>query len=84
MRRPNRHYRAMVTAPRHVRVAIGAALIIGGLFFFLPILGLWMIPLGALVILFDVPWVRRRWLDFRWRWKDVREKIRRRRDSVGQ
>lgn len=82
MRRPNRHYRAVITAPRYLRVAIGVALIIGGLFFFLPILGLWMIPLGVFVILFDVPWVRRRWLSFRWWWKSARERIRRRRDSV--
>ena len=34
-------------ASRIARMAIGVALVIGGLAGFLPILGFWMIPLGA-------------------------------------
>ena len=58
MKPPNTRYRSFVTAPRAARVLISLALIVGGIFGFLPILGFWMIPLGFLVIFFEVPWVR--------------------------
>jgi hypothetical protein len=32
---------------------------LGGLFWFLPVLGLWMLPLGLLVLSIDIPAVRR-------------------------
>jgi hypothetical protein len=41
------------------RVALGIALVLGGLVGFLPILGFWMIPLGFLVLSIDLPVVRR-------------------------
>jgi hypothetical protein len=41
------------------RVALGALLVLGGLLWFLPILGLWMFPLGVLVLSRDVAAVRR-------------------------
>ncbi len=41
------------------RLLVGAALILGGLLGFLPVLGYWMIPLGLLVLAQDVPWLRR-------------------------
>lgn len=44
---------------RILRVAIGSLLILGGLFSFLPILGIWMLPLGMLVLSVDIPVVRR-------------------------
>jgi hypothetical protein len=44
---------------RILRIVIGVLLMIGGLFSFLPILGVWMIPLGMLVLSVDVPVVRR-------------------------
>lgn len=44
---------------RPARIAIGIALVIGGIFSFLPILGIWMIPLGLLVLSQDIPRVRR-------------------------
>jgi hypothetical protein len=44
---------------RLVRWPLGIALIIGGLFGFLPVLGFWMVPLGALLIGEDIPPVRR-------------------------
>jgi len=44
---------------RLLRIGIGVLLMIGGLFSFLPILGVWMIPLGMLVLSIDVPIVRR-------------------------
>jgi hypothetical protein len=46
-------------ASRLARMAIGIALIIGGVFGFLPILGFWMIPLGLIVLSVDSPYVRR-------------------------
>jgi len=42
-----------------VRLPLGVLLVIGGLLGFLPILGLWMLPLGLLVLALDVPPLRR-------------------------
>ena len=44
---------------RLIRMALGLALIAGGLLGFLPVLGFWMIPLGLLVLSVDLPIVRR-------------------------
>jgi len=44
---------------RPARVAIGAVLIVLGLFGFLPILGFWMIPLGLVVLSYEFHVVRR-------------------------
>ena len=55
-----------------VRVLVGVALVVGGVLGFLPVLGFWMIPLGLVVIFFDVPWVQARWRAFRLWWKDKR------------
>jgi hypothetical protein len=41
-----------------VRVPLALLLIAGGVFSFLPILGLWMLPLGLLVLAIDVPPLR--------------------------
>ena len=57
--KPNHNYRRLRTAPTVVRIAIGLLLILGGIFGFLPVLGFWMIPLGLIVILIDVPAVKR-------------------------
>jgi hypothetical protein len=53
---------------------------IGGLLSFLPVLGLWMIPLGALLLAQDIPFLRRPvgralvWLERRWiQWKRRRD-----------
>jgi len=40
-------------------MAIGGALIIGGILGFLPVLGFWMVPLGLMVLSIDIPAVRR-------------------------
>ena len=42
-----------------VRLPLGVALIAGGLFGFLPVLGIWMLPVGALLVGEDIPPVRR-------------------------
>jgi hypothetical protein len=59
-----------------IRIPTGILLIIGGLFSFLPILGIWMLPLGLLLLAQDVPflkrptsramiWLERRWIEWR-------------------
>ena len=56
-----------------VRIPLALLLVVGGIFSFLPILGLWMLPLGLLLIAQDVPclqlpranalgWIERKWM----------------------
>lgn len=58
---------------RLVRFPLAILLIVGGVFSFLPILGLWMLPLGLILIAQDIPplqkpvarllgWAERKWL----------------------
>ena len=42
-----------------VRIPLAIVLILGGIFSFLPVLGLWMLPLGLLVLAVDIPPLRR-------------------------
>ena len=44
---------------RYVRIPIAILLILGGIFSILPVLGLWMLPLGLLVLAVDIPPLRR-------------------------
>ena len=44
---------------RLIRIPIGLFCIIGGIFSFLPVLGIWMLPLGLLLIALDVPFLRK-------------------------
>lgn len=41
-----------------LRLPLAFLLMIGGLFAFLPVLGLWMIPLGLLLLAVDLPALR--------------------------
>jgi hypothetical protein len=50
IRRPHMHL---------LRIPLALILILGGIFSFLPILGLWMLPLGLLVLAIDVPPLKR-------------------------
>jgi hypothetical protein len=56
----------------YVRVPLGIGLVAGGVFSFLPVLGIWMLPLGMIVLSRDVPplrhpanrmlaWIERKW-----------------------
>jgi hypothetical protein len=56
-----------------VRIPLALLLVLGGIFSFLPVLGLWMLPLGLVLIAQDVPilqkpmaqmlgWAERKWL----------------------
>ena len=42
-----------------VRVPLAILAILGGIFSFLPILGIWMLPLGLLLLAVDIPALRR-------------------------
>jgi hypothetical protein len=57
---------------RLVRIPLAFLLIFGGIFSFLPILGVWMLPLGFLILALDIPplqgpvvsaieWVEAKW-----------------------
>ena len=59
---------------RYVRIPLAILLILGGIFSILPVLGLWMLPLGLLLFAQDVPplqkpmaqglgWIERKWLE---------------------
>lgn len=43
---------------RFVRIPLGILLIAGGVFSFLPVLGVWMLPLGLLLLALDVALLR--------------------------
>ncbi|WP_420132127.1 hypothetical protein [Rhodopseudomonas sp.] len=59
---------------KYVRLPLGVLLVGGGVLSFLPVLGLWMLPLGLILIAQDVPalekptarslgWLERKWLE---------------------
>jgi hypothetical protein len=55
-----------------IRLLVALLLIVGGFFSFLPVLGLWMLPLGLLLIAQDVPILQKpltrafRWMEAKW------------------
>jgi hypothetical protein len=70
----------------YARVPLAFLLVVGGFLSFLPVLGLWMLPLGLLLFAQDVPplqkpmaqglgWIERKWLE-RERAKLERERAR--------
>jgi hypothetical protein len=44
---------------RWLRIPLGVLLMIGGVLSILPILGLWMLPIGLLLLAQDIPFLRR-------------------------
>jgi len=59
---------------RLARIPLAVLLVLGGIFSILPVLGLWMLPLGLLLFAQDVPmlrpplirllaWAERKWLE---------------------
>lgn len=58
---------------RKIRIPLGVLFIIGGFFWFLPVVGLEMIPIGLLLIAQDVPFLRKPvgramlWAEGKWR-----------------
>ena len=66
-----------------VRVIVAIMLVLGGIFSFLPVLGLWMLPLGLLLISQDVlflqkplvatlAWIEGKWVWLKGKWKQVK------------
>ena len=51
-------YAIRLPASRLRRTVLGIALVIGGLLWFLPVVGLWMLPFGILVLAVDIPALR--------------------------
>lgn len=43
---------------RLVRLPLALLLVVGGVFSFLPVLGVWMLPLGLLLLAVDIPLLR--------------------------
>ena len=58
---------------RWPRLLAAVAFMVGGIFSLLPILGLWMLPLGLALMSDDVPWLKTpleysaRWIERAWR-----------------
>ncbi len=44
---------------RLIRIPVGVLFVVGGIFSFLPLLGLWMLPLGVLLLAIDIPSLKR-------------------------
>ena len=64
MRRAN--YWGRRKLPPGVRTLVGLLFCAGGVFWWLPILGLWMLPVGLVLIALDIPGLKKpvsRWLD---------------------
>lgn len=55
-----------------LRVPLSALLLVGGLFSFLPVLGIWMLPLGLILLAEDLPMLRAplarlfAWIEAKW------------------
>lgn len=43
---------------RILRIPVGLLLVLGGVFSFLPVLGIWMLPLGLLLLALDLPFLQ--------------------------
>ena len=66
---------------RLIRIPAGLALMIGGVFSFLPILGAWMLPLGLMLLAADIPPLQRPMARFAHWCLGLLERVRRRRQS---
>lgn len=67
-------------ASRKVRIPLGVLFIIAGFLWFLPVVGIEMLPIGLMLIAQDVPFLKKPvgramlWLERRWmRWKQRRK-----------
>jgi hypothetical protein len=56
----------------YVRIPVAIVLVLGGFLSFLPVLGIWMLPLGLILIAQDLPFLRTpmarllAWIDRKW------------------
>lgn len=72
---------------RLLRIPLGVVLIAGGIFSFLPVLGIWMLPLGLILLAIDVPPLQTPvvWAVIKvQRWWDLRKQRRRARRSAAE
>ena len=46
--------------PKWLRIGLGLAFCLGGFLWFFPVLGLWMLPIGLIILAQDIPWLLRR------------------------
>jgi hypothetical protein len=63
-----------------IRIPLAVLLIFGGIFSFLPVLGVWMLPLGLLILAIDIPPLQRPsvraalWIEEKWnQWREKRK-----------
>ena len=73
-------YKVRVPRSKTGRKVLGGALLAGGAFWWLPVLGLWMVPAGLAVLSVDSPKVRRfrrrtEVKTLRW-WRERQERLR--------
>ncbi|MYB34077.1 MAG: hypothetical protein F4X92_02910 [Gammaproteobacteria bacterium] len=54
-----RFHQRIQSFPSVLRITIGIALLIGGIFGMFPVLGFWMFPLGLIILSIDFPWAQR-------------------------
>ena len=52
-------FRVRLPRSRAARIGLGVALLAGGMLFFLPVLGLWMVPLGLVILSGEFAAIRR-------------------------
>lgn len=61
------------------RIPISVILILGGIFSFLPVLGIWMLPLGLILIAQDIPFLQGpivrvlQWAERKWNERQARK-----------
>ncbi|MBS0531727.1 MAG: hypothetical protein JSS22_20405 [Proteobacteria bacterium] len=66
---------------RLVRIPLAILLIVGGIFSFLPILGLWMLPLGLVLLAQDMPFLEKPiarmlgWLERKWKERQAAKRV---------
>lgn len=65
---------------RWVRIPASLLLMVGGSLSFLPVLGIWMLPLGLVLLAYDVPFltgpIGRLLVQAEWRWRDWKRRRR--------
>lgn len=54
-----RIHRVRQPSARWLRIPVAILLICGGMMFFMPVVGLWMLPLGLILLVEDLPFLRR-------------------------
>jgi hypothetical protein len=59
------------------RIALGTAFVLGGIFAFLPILGIWMLPVGLAILAVDLRWADRLYRRFLGLWHRLAQRRRR-------